>query len=277
MFVSMSAVETRANTAQPEVREREGAEILRELRWVEIEGDYHLRFELRVLPRRGRAHVFSGELWGSRNAEGPISRVVLYDSVDSAGSSDRNPLRTLLIQNGAEPRIWAYQPGGRATAEPLSKRDWHAPLLAGAEISAFDLLMPYLYWEDFDFEGSDKVLGRAAHRFLLRAPSHAAGDEESEFGGRISVRAYFDQQFRALLQSKLIGSGGAVVKTLTVRDFQKISGQWMLKSIDLRNERTRDKTRFEVRGAELGLELDPKVFTPESLGEPVSSSGSETP
>jgi len=286
VFVSGSAI--RANAAEAELRKREGVAILRELRSVEIEGDYHLRFDLKVLPRRGRARVFSGELWGSRNAEGPVSRVVLYAGaathaqaesweLEGGEASVQHPVRSLLIQNGPAPRIWVCD-AGMAAAEPLPESEWHAPLLADAEISAFDLLMPYLYWEDFDFEGGDKVLGRAAHRFLFRAPSHAADDEGGESPRRrISVRAYFDQQFHALLQSKLIGADGAVEKTLTVRDLQKVSGQWMLKSIDLRNERTRDKTRFEVREAELGLELEPRMFTPESLGDPVGLPEPERP
>jgi len=282
VFVSVSGSAIRANAAEAELREREGAAILRELRSVELEGDYHLLFELKVLPRRGRARVFSGELWGSRNAEGPVSRVVLYAGEKRAevgGASVSgglgDPVRSLLIQNGPAPRIWVCDVG-MAVAEPLPESEWHAPLLADAEISAFDLLMPYLYWEDFDLEGGDKVLGRAAHRFLLRAPSRAADDEGGESPRvSISVRAYFDQQFHALLQSKLIGVDGAVEKTLTVRDLQKVSDQWMLKSIDLRNERTRNKTRFEVREAELGLALEPWIFTPESLGDPVGLPESE--
>jgi len=293
-FVSVSGGVARADVAEAEVLELEGAEILRELRSVELEGDIHLRFELKVLPRRGRARVFSGELWGSRNTEGPVSRVVLYDDAAEVVtreqakaatraqaeaveggvgvSSAQRPVRTLLIQNGVAPQVWVYE-AGMAAAERLPERDWHAPLLADAEISAFDLLMPYLYWEDFDFEGGDKVLGRAAHRFLFRAPSRAEESEGTEEpSGRVAVRAYFDQQFHALLQSKLIGADGAVAKTLTVRDLQKISGQWMLKSIDLRNERTRDKTRFEVQEAELGLELSTRIFTPDSLGKTVGLS-----
>jgi len=268
-FVSASVGVAWADTAETEGRSREGAAILRELRSVEIEGDYYLLFELKVLPRRGRTRVFSGELWGSRNAEGPVSRVVLYDGEKKAEGGE--PVRTLLIQNGIAPRIWVYDAGMEA-AELLPEREWHAPLLADAEISAFDLLMPYLYWEDFDFEGGDKVLGRAAYRFLLRGPSRANDSEgaaEDEPSGQISVRVHFDQQFYALLQSKLIGPDGAVTKTLTVRDLQKISGQWMLKSIDLRNERTRDKTRFEVREAELGLALSPRLFLPKFLSDSV--------
>jgi len=298
-FVSVGGGAICSHAVEAGRLEREGAEVLRELRSAAIDGDYHLRFELKVLPRRGKARVLSGELWGSRNAEGPVSRVALYDGaapralaeaatsapalaaeVEGAGavSSAKRPARTLLIQNGVAPRIWVYE-AGMGSAEPLPESEWHAPLLADAEISAFDLLMPYLYWEDFDFEGGDKVLGRAAYRFLFREPVRAedkagAGASPSE---RLSVRAYFDQQFHALLQSKLIGPDGAVTKTLTVRDLQKKSGQWMLKSIDLRNERTRDKTRFEVREAELGLELEPRLFKPEWLGEPVSLPESKRP
>jgi len=274
-FVGTGVGLLRANTAEWESHQREGAEILRGLREGGFEGDYHLRFELKVLPRRGRARSFSGELWGSRNAEGPVFRVVLYDSTGAAEgergvAAAQRPVRTLLIQNGRSPRIWVYEVG-MAAAELLPERDWHAPLLADAEISAFDLLMPYLYWEDFDLEGSDKVLGRVADRFLFREPARAedGGAPPPDLGGQISVRAYFDQQFHALLQTKLIGAGGAVLKTLTVRDLQKVSGQWMLKAIDLRNERTRDKTRFEVLQAELGLELAPELFTPEFIGDPV--------
>jgi len=267
-FVSVSGGLARTDdAADAERRERDGAEILRTLREAGLEGDYHLRFELRVLPRRGRAQVFSGELWGSHNGAGPVSRVVLYEG-EGAGADRVNarPLRTLLIQNGAEPQIWVYE-AGMAVVERLPQRDWHAPLLAGAEISAFDLLMPYLYWEDCDLEGSDKILGRVADRFLFREPRREASNGPGDSEGRISVRAYFDQQFHAFLQSKLIGPDGAVAKTLTVRDLQKVSGQWMLKSIDLRNERTRDKTRFEVKQAELGLDLDPRIFETEFFGE----------
>jgi len=268
VFVSVSGGLARTDdAADADRRERDGAAILRTLREAGLEGDYRLRFELRVLPRRGRAQVFSGELWGSHNGAGSVSRVVLYDG-EALGADRGNarPVRTLLIQNGAEPQIWVYE-AGMATAVRLPQHDWHSPLLAGAEISAFDLLMPYLYWEDCDLEGSDKILGRVADRFLFREPRREASNEAGDSSGRISVRAYFDQQFHAFLQSKLIAPDGAVTKTLTVRDLQKVSGQWMLKSIDLRNERTRDKTRFEVKQAELGIDLDPRVFEPEFLEE----------
>jgi len=247
-----------------------GTALLRELRQAGFVGDYHLHFLLRVQPRRGRERVFRGELWGSRNAEGPISRIVLYGeggaegnraAPSAAASQPRAPLRALLIQNGPAPRIWSWEPDA-AQAALLPERDWHAPLIAGAQISAFDLLMPYLYWEDFALERPAKILGRSADTFLLRSPDGAAT-------GVAAVRAYFDQQFHALLQSKLMDADGAVVKTLTVRDLQKVSGQWMLKSIDLRDEATRDKTRFEVQDAALGLDFPAQLFAPEALGEPL--------
>ena len=43
----------------------------------------------------------------------------------------------------------------------------------------------------------------------------------------------------------------------------------MLKSVDLRNEITRDKTRFLVTAAALNLELTPALFEPGRLSDDV--------
>jgi len=44
----------------------------------------------------------------------------------------------------------------------------------------------------------------------------------------------------------------------------------MLKSIDLRNEATRDKTRFVVTGAALGLDFSAELFAPARLADDVA-------
>ncbi|MFZ9682974.1 MAG: hypothetical protein ACO3DQ_07215, partial [Cephaloticoccus sp.] len=213
-----------------------GVEILREFRGLGIAGDYYLEFDLTFLPRRGDAVVYRGRLWGSRNADGPISRVVLEDGTGG--------VRKLLIQNGPVPGAWWWE-DGMGAPKALPESEIYAPLLPGAELTPFDLLMPYFYWEEFRFEGVSKVLGRAAHTFLLRPPPGDPAD-----GGKLAgVRVQLDTQFRAMVQSELIGPDGEPYKSLTLRDLKKVSDQWMIKVVDLRNEVTRDKTRFEVRRA----------------------------
>lgn len=235
-----------------------GARILHEFRQLGIAGDYFLQFELRVMPRRSGTVVYQGRLWGSRNEQGPISRVVLEDG---RGGGQR-----LLLQGGFAPRIWSWS---HSLAEPLAlgSAGLYQPLLAGAELTAFDLLMPYLYWEDFTFEGVSKVLGRTTHTFLLRPP---AGDQADD--GRLkAVRVQLDTQFRAMVQAELIDAAGAAYKSLTLRDLKKVADQWMIKVIDLRNEQTRDKTRFQVLRAAVGLDLSPAIFEPGALAMEIAS------
>lgn len=235
--------------------QEKGAEILREFRGIGIAGDYYLEFELRVQPRRGEETVFPGRMWGSRNELGPISRVTVEDP---AGGT-----RRLILQNGPQPAVWAWQDGSAEIQATTTERLFE-PLLPATELTLFDLQMPYLYWDDFVFEGVNKILGRTAHTFLLRPPGGA------DYGKLAAVRVQLDTQFHAMVQSTLIDRDGKGYKTLTVRDLKKVGEQWMVKAIDLRNEATRDKTRFQVTRAALNLDLSPQVFAPESLAEEVA-------
>jgi hypothetical protein len=231
--------------------QEKGAAILREFRGLGIAGDYYLEFELRVQPRRGDETVYTGRLWGSRNEFGPISRVVVDDP---AGGQ-----RRLLIQNGPQPAVWSWQDGHPDTAVT----QLFEPLLPATELTLFDLQMPYLYWDDFIFEGVNKILGRAAHTFLLKPPA------ETAYTGFSGVRVQLDTQFHAMVQSTVLDTAGRDMKTLTLRDLKKVGDQWMIKAIDLRNEVTRDKTRFQVTHVALNLDLSPLIFSPGTLGEPV--------
>jgi hypothetical protein len=238
----------------------EGRKILENFRQLGLSGDYYLEFNLRVLPRRGDTRVVTGgRLWGSRNETGPISRVELPALADT-------PARRLLVQNGAQGSVWSSDATGGFTPGPGLKPAALFEPLAGTGLSAFDLQMPYLYWNDFIFEGLAPVRGRPAHVFLLYPPDDIAALRPDLTG----VRVYLDTQFGALVQSQLIGEGERVLKTLSVLDLKKIDDQWMVKTIDLRDEVTRDKTQFVITGAALGLDFSAVLFEPESLAAPVT-------
>lgn len=231
--------------------QEKGREILESFRGMGIQGDYYLQFELKVRPRRGDEIVFSGHLWGSRNQQGPISRVELQDK--------DGQVRRYLLQNGLEPKVWSWREG--ADMPDMTSQHLFEPLVPQTELTLFDLQMPYLYWPDFTFEGTSKILGRIAHVFLLIPPKEMIGDY-SVLGG---VRVYLDTQYHAMVKSDQVDQEGEDLKTMTVRDIQKVFEQWMVKSIDLRNEITRDKTRFQVVRAALNLDFSPQLFSAESL------------
>jgi len=243
---------TYVQIGQPD--QAEGGRILRSFRGMGIVGDFYLDFTLQVRPRRGAEREIAGRLWGGRNEQGAVSRIGLSDT--AAGE------RRLLLQNGPNPTAWTWTPGQDEPAA-IALGDLFAPLVPETQISAFDLQMPYLYWEEFVFEGVSRIRGRPAHTFLLYPPA----DFLAAYPGLSGVRVHLDTQFGALVQSELLDERGRVFRSLAVLDLKKVGEQWMVKSIDLRDERTRDKTRFLVTGAALSLDLAGAVFTPAGLPE----------
>ncbi len=215
-------------------------------------GDYYLEFELRSLPRRGDEAVYLGKLWGSRGERGAVTRVQL---TDAAGRS-----RRWLLQNGSPAAAWTMV-GDQSS--PLAEDKLLAPLLPGIDLSAFDLLMPYLYWPSFELTRIERIRGRPAYAFVFRPPADFARTHPEV----ASVRAYLDTQFNALMQAERLDATGRILTTFSLGELKKVGEQWMLKSIDLRNETTRDKSRFLVVAAALGLELPAGLFEPSRLGD----------
>jgi hypothetical protein len=222
-----------------------------------IPGDYFLEFELHVLPRRGDERVLAGRLWGTRNDQGPLSRVAIV--TDAASKTELH----LLVQNGAAPVVWRWD--GADAPKPLDVAALFAPV-AGTNLTVFDLQMPFLYWTDFDYQGLVRIRGRPAHQFLLKAPEDFAEKHPMLKG----VRVYLDTQFNALVQVELVGNEGQTIKTISLLELKRIGKQWIPKTFDIRDEVTRDKTRFLVKGASLGLTLPSGVFAPAQLAGTVN-------
>ncbi len=232
----------------------EGRRVLAQFRQAGIAGQYYLEFDLRVMPRRGEERVFHGKLWGGRNEQGTVSRVAVTD----AGGREQR----LLIQNGEHSAIWCSDTPGGA---PRPVEDF-APLVPGVELTAFELQMPFIYWPDAVLESVTRIRSRPAHVFFFRPPAEWAA-RHPEIG---AVRAYLDTQFNAPVQTELLDARGRVLRTLSLVELQKVGAQYIAKSIDLRIEATRDKTRFQVTGAALGLEFAGPVFTPAGLADGIA-------
>lgn len=232
----------------------EGRRILTEFRRLGLAGDYVFDFDLRVMPRRGEEHTVSGRLYGTRNETGPLTLVEF-----PAGTAG---VRRILVQNGPESEVWTV-PADGADAVAVGPAQLFAPL-AGTDLTAFDLQMPFLFWSDCVFEGVVSVRGRPAHRFLAYPPA-AVSAARPELTG---VRFYLDTQFSALVQAEELGPDQAPAKTISVVDLKRTQDQWIVRTIDLRDETTRNKTRFRVTGAAVGLTLPPIVFAPAHLPVP---------
>jgi hypothetical protein len=223
----------------------EGARILAEFRQAGIGGTYWLGFELRVMPRKGAERTVPGEMLGTRGDRGPLTLLTI----------DR---QRWLVQGGPASSVWQAPAGEKP--QPLPLKDALQPV-AGTDLTLFDLQMPFLYWKDFVYEGLTRARGRPAHSFVLYPPRELAAVRPDLTG----VRVLIDTQFQALMQAELLGAKGTAEKTISVLDLKKVGEQWIVKSIDLHNNLTRDKTRFTVTAAALDLALSPAAFEPAAL------------
>lgn len=236
--------------------QKQGAEILREMRAAGPDGDYYLEFELRVLPRRGGdERRVPGRLWGGRTAEGPVTRMSLAAPAGKAGAEAR-----VLVQGGPRPAAWQWPAADGSPAIAVDEGALFAPL-AGTDLSAFDLQMPFLYWSDFVYEGKTRLLDRPADTFLLYPPASLAARRPD----LAAMRVYLDPQYHALVQAEQLGENERVLKSMRVVELKKIGEQWMVKSVELRDEKTRNKTRFVVTAAALGRDFASGIFDPGSL------------
>ena len=227
-----------------------GRRALEEFRAAGLAADYWMEFELRVLPHKGDETTLRGQILGARSELGPVTRL------DVGG-------QRWLIQSGPRPAAWAAGPGG---VRPLTGAESLQPL-AGTELTPFDLQMPFLYWNDYVYEGLANIRGRPAYSLLLYPPADLAAARPD----LAAVRVALDTQFHALVQAEMLGPKGETRKTITVLDLKKAGTQWIVKAIDLRNPVTRDKTRFSVTAVALDLTLPSSDFQPAALAAPVAA------
>lgn len=230
--------------------EAEAARILEQFRRAGIAGDFYLEFNFVTLPRRSEGRTFQGRLWGGRRSDGTMFRIEIEDGASAT--------QRLLICNGERPGVWRWNDGSVVKLDAAASL---APLVAGIEVSAFDLQMPYLYWPGATLERIARVFGRPAYAYLFRAPPALLNEQHDV----AAARAYLDTQFNALMQTELLDSAGKTVKSFALISLKKVGDQHIPKQADYRNERTRDKTRFQVTSAALNLHWEASVFAPEGL------------
>ena len=237
------------------------AEILDEFRIQRLTGDFSFKFELEHFPRRGRSSVFTGQIWGTWRQSLPLLRIYLRPITGDLFSSVK-----MLSKNGPEPEIWMVRdiPGRETESHRVLGDELLSPILDGVLYSPFDLQMPFLYWPEYEYQGTERKKGRDAlvFRMIPPAPFSAAHPEVG------AVRLYIDIKFKALLGATVLDEAGEPVRSFKIISFKKFHKEWIPKSVDLIDEKTRDKTRFNVVAAALDQQFSVELFVPHSLKGP---------
>ncbi len=246
----------------------EGAARLTAFRQARLQGDFCLRFQLVHIPRRGDETVYDGVAWGTWNTQGPLTRFQLRPTGANAAEPpdpDKRDANTWewLVQNGPAPKIWVLAPGAKAARE-LPPESWHDPLFPGLVYTSFDLLMPFIFWPKYEYDGPAHVGGRVADSYVMLPPDATPTTQKPG-----AVRVALNREFNALVRAEQLDAARQPARELDVLSFESVQGQWLPKSLDLLEVTGRNKDRFAITTAALNLRLEAALFDPLQLAVPM--------
>ncbi len=217
---------------------------------------YSLQFQLRHMPRRGSETVKTGILYGPFLGCGVSRLSVVRDS-------QKNNFSNFLLKNGEDPKFWNVT-SNELQPILISSEESLAPLVQGMNQTAFDLLMPFVFWNG-EYKNSGKVAGRPAHVFSFTCPPWITKVKPHWQ----NITLALDDAYDAPLRVEILGKSQIAERTLILRKFKKVGNRWIVKEIDCHDRKSRSVTRMTVTSAALGLDLDQTLFLPENLVQPI--------
>lgn len=234
----------------------EAASVLDGFRAYRMAGDFCLKFNITHYLRKSDETEFcTGTLYGTWDAAGPVLRI----EIARAGAPAAK--KSFLLRGGREPELWTLDDekkpvriDGNATA----------PFFDGLIFTPFDLQAPFVYWENAAYEKTRRFRGRPVHFFKMTPPESFRA-ETPEIG---FVRIGLDRVYNALVSAEIYGNDGKLKKTFSLSRVQKVQGQYTIRSLELRDDATRDKDEFSVFAAAMNLRFSRAAFSPDALAEP---------
>lgn len=235
----------------------EGARRMMSFRTQRLAGDFCFQFQLEHKPRKGRTVRYHGIMYGSWNERGPVSRFTLFPERIGEDTSIAHAPVEMIVQNGASAQVWMRRQPTDAFVL-IADGALFEPVFDGVLYTPFDLQMPFVFWDEYLYEGPSRVLSRIGQRFLMKTPIGSLADQN----GITAVRIVLDDAYDALLQVDVLEQADRLRSRFTVRGLKKIQGQHIVKEIELKDMQSKDATSFKVKAARLGLMFDAAVFDP---------------
>jgi hypothetical protein len=212
---------------------------------------------LQHFPRRGEVTTRRATLCGLWSDRGLLRM--------EFPAEDGNGTTVVLLSGGAKSEGWRLAPEEKEPRR-LEGDDFFAPLAPGIDYSSFDAILPFVHWEKISYFGSGRVIGRPAHLFNCFPPE----DIQRIRPDLKYVRVAVDDAYNALLRVEFFGNRGLVERKFSVVGFKKVREVWIVKTIDMVDLRSRDKTRLRIKAAAVNQLFGPKTFSRESLDQPLA-------
>lgn len=237
----------------------EGAQRIMAFRALRLDGDFCFKFQLEHKPRRGKTVRYQGVMYGSWNERGPVSRLQLFPEQIKKETQGPQSSIEMIVQNGVAPEVWVRRQS-EDTFTLIQEEALFEPVFDGVLFTPFDLQMPFVFWQDYSYEGPTRLRTRDAQCFLMQSPE----DSLARQNGISGVRIVLDDTYYALLKADVFRGGSEPVSTFEASVLRKVQDQWIVREVSLKDLQSKDVTTFNVKAARVGLLLDVAVFDPQA-------------
>lgn len=241
--------------------QEEAAERLEEFRNFQMSGGFCLKFRITHKPRDGGEETyFTGTLFGAW-VDGARRLRVSIRKFSDGEETDSQSVRKMLIAGGENPELWEL--GQNGVPEKIDAKNTE-PFFEGAVFSPFDLQTPFVFWNDFEYLKTERLRGRVSHFYDLFPPEKFKA-EHPEIS---AVRIALDRAYNTLVKVETFDENKKTLKTFSLGSVKKIKDDYIFKTLDVRDGRSRDRDTFEVTSAALRIKLPDALFVPETLSKP---------
>ncbi len=181
----------------------------------------------------------SRNLPGEVEAEYPVEMALLWSSqqphaVFSVSDPFGAPLTSFELSHsvtGGLVSVRMKHHYDREQQQPLFEE------IGQTDVTPYDLSLPFLWWDNGQTRGLDKVKGRECYVVDLQAPPNPL---------YTGARLWLDTETGAMMQAYLFDHDAALTKKFRVKSLKKVDGQWMLKDFEIKKYPEKTKTRLFI-------------------------------
>lgn len=233
----------------------EAAAVLDGFRAYRMRNGFCFKFNITHFLRKSDETEFcTGKIFGAWDSAGPILRI----EIARAATPDQK--KHYLLRGGKSPELWTLDAENR----PIRiDSDATEPFFDNLIFTPFDLQTPFVYWENAKYERTKRFRGRPVHFFRMFPPENFP-KEKADVG---FVRIGFDRVYNALVSAEIFDAAGKLKKTFSLSRVQKVQGEYTIRELSLRDDKTRDRDELVVYAAALNIVYPPGMFTPSALSK----------
>ena len=168
-----------------------------------------------------------------------------------------------IFHEGDTSQVWK-RVGSHGTFDELEDEELFLPLFEGVLFRPADVLMPYIYWEKYTYEGPQAYgINSVVHNYLFSAENKSSFLSQ----GILSVRLSIDSKYNSVRKIEYLNETD-VLNQLQISGVKKFESLWIISRLVFKEKN--NKTIFRVSDAAIFKTDNQSLFFNPSYKENIS-------